>query len=396
MSGKCEEFAFPDREGKVLKDLRHFLFSGRGFGRALRGCGGSIGGRRIRSGGARSIRCRVGEANVRKTDAFQFGIRDRAILSGLFGRAAFDLHQALGGSRDREDLRDESGHVDDRILQLRDELGHGHERAVGHGAREDPVTAVADAEDIHAVHGEHIADIRKYREGVPSHSGLLMGVEFSGGPGESILFGAECFDDHQALDPLLHEDPELPVLFLHVLMHSLKLFAHQEGEKSEDDGGGEHDECDPRIEEQKHSEGAGHLDEHAEERRQDLHDAVGDQDRVIGQAVQPFARVRGGYPREIPVEDLPQKVGLKLVFEDRFRVFREATVDGRYNDTKYFEEHEEKDIAEECVLIGDDGAVDDGLQKQRIKNADRAHHDLNEAQQQDERAAPAGYFIDPS
>ena len=132
-----------------------------------------------------------------------------------------------------------------------------------------------------------------------------MGVEFSGGSGESVLFGAECLDDHQALDPLLHEDPELPVLFLHVLMHPLEFFAHQEGEKSEDDGGGEHDECDPRIEEQQHAEGAGHLNEHTEERRQDLHDAVGDQDRVIGQSVQPFARVRGGHAREIPVEDLP-------------------------------------------------------------------------------------------
>ena len=88
-------------------------------------------------------------------------------------------------------------------------------------------------------------------------------------------------------------------------------------------------------------------------------------------------------------------MGLKLIFEDRFRVFCEAAVDGRHDDPEYFEEHEEKDIAEESVLVGGDGAVDDGLQKECIEHADRSHHDLNEAQQQDERAAPAGYFIDP-
>lgn len=91
-------------------------------------------------------------------------------------REVLRLPQALGAGQHGVEAGKVAGEIGEGTLYLGDELLHGGEHAVAHGAVEDAAAAVDDAYQQESVHGGAEAHVAQVREPCAGHAGLTVGV----------------------------------------------------------------------------------------------------------------------------------------------------------------------------------------------------------------------------
>ena len=117
---------------------------------------------------------------------------------------------------------------------------------------------------------------------------------------------------------LLQEDTELAVTLLHLFMELFQHLAESVGKYNKQHSAGQEDTGKPPVEDDHHNDGAYQLDNHSHQSGENFNIAVSDNYRVIGEPVQPFARMDGIHACEIFSQDIVHQPSLEDIFKSRF------------------------------------------------------------------------------
>ena len=197
-----------------------------------------------------------------------------------------------------------------------------------------------------------------------------------------LFLGGIAAYHHQAADVLLQEDPQPPVALLNVLVEPLQHLSEGIGKYAQRDAARHEDHGEHAVQRDHHDDRRNEPDHGADKPRQNLRDPAGNHRGVVGQAVEPLRRVRGGDSTVLLAQDVVRHSLLEAVFDVRLRKLPQPADDGGKADLQCRQRDEEHDIAPKRAAVTPYCTVHDIPQQQSVEHAQRAAHALDQRQRQ--------------
>ena len=117
---------------------------------------------------------------------------------------------------------------------------------------------------------------------------------------------------------LLQEDTELAVTLLHLFMELFQHLAESVGKYNKQHSAGQENAGKPPVKYDHHNDSTNELDHHSHQSGEYFHIAVSDNHRVIGEPVEPFARMDGIHTCKVFSQDIVHQPSLEDIFKSRF------------------------------------------------------------------------------
>ena len=344
----------------------------------------------------------VGEAGIMQTKGAQLLLVEAMYLQCGDGgdceivREVLRLPQALGAGQHGVEAGKVAGEVGEGSLYLGDELLHGGEHAVAHGAVEDAAAAVDDTYQQESVHGGAEAHVAQVREPCAGHAGLTVGVHAGIGVRRYGLLASEDTDYQQAGQAILQVDTETAVCLLYPFMQALEGTAEHGGQQGQYDACRQDDGGQPRLHAQQHRRRSNQADQHARGIGNYLSQRVRRHGGIRGKAIQPLAGVHGGYGGVVLSQQRLEQAGLEAVFQRSAGVLTEVAVHRAENDLESHQAHQPDSTADKGLGLAGGGRVDQRPQDQRVAYAAQGQNRLYRQQQGGEVSGTARHRGDPT